>query len=127
MGYQHITNRQIAARAVRYAIAAAVIGWGLASAAMADTGKDDMFSMISCPQPLGTAPQYWAGQRPTYATFAPDPQHGVIRYQATETGGSGGHSPKPDVETPAPVGLGEAGAYLAAALFVLGRAWRKLV
>lgn len=78
----------------------------------------DQLQAAVCPPPPQTAweraPEFWAGERPTYAEYVRDPGYGVITYPPGGTGGSGGHSPEP--EPPAPVPLGSAYQYLAAAL-----------
>lgn len=97
------------------------------SHARADQGNHlyDMQAAF-CPPTAQTAweraPQTWSGPRIEYANTLPDPQHGVIKYPARGTGGSGGHKPEPD--TPSPVPLPASGGLLAAALGLLA-AWRR--
>lgn len=107
-----------------------VTGAGMAlfacSAAHADQGNPlaEMQAALCPPTaqtPWERAPQVWSGPRIEYANTLPNPQHGVIRYPAGGTGGSGGHSPEP--EAPAPVDLPGAGGLLALAIGALG-AWR---
>lgn len=115
----------------QYALAAAIaiIGWlAWADLANADTaGPMDMVPVSECaayaPAPLGYAPQFWTADVKDYAPYVRDPHYGVIKYPPHGTGGSGGHSP--DVPEPSPVPLPAAGGLLAAALAVLGFAWRK--
>lgn len=97
------------------------------SAVCADTyGPGDLVPISECPASIGPlSPQLWSGPRIEYANTPPNPQHGVIRYPAGGTGGSGGHSPEPETPVPSPVPLPGAGGLLAGALALLGIAWRK--
>lgn len=110
---------------------AAVFGLGIVLCMIAHDAKADQGNPLDhavaafCPPTAQTAweraPQVWSGPRIEYANTLPNPQHGVIRYPAGGTGGSGGHSPEP--EMPAPVDLPGAGGLLALAIGALG-AWR---
>lgn len=97
-------------------------GMGLFACSMAhaDTyGPGDMVPISDCPASIGAlSPQVWSGPRIEYANTLPNPQHGVIRYPAGGTGGSGGHSPEP--EAPAPVDLPASLGLLGAAVSILG-------